>query len=316
MVLFPIDIDGETGEDLGKVYKIGATFPVFILANGEGEVFSQWIGYTGSDRFDRSLKKAKSDLTTIKARISRFKTNPTLKDATFMARYCTETREFLDAASYFRKAEELGNREYSYDIFKSTANAIWIDLAEFESVFPTADAVLNSKIKNNTNIIGTARSLARLVRKKGQTDKISKYLRAGVEAASNSRNPKDAKNLTDLQAEYALYADRDTSMAIEIKRNSLGRDWPNKPEKYYNFSKWCVERLINLEEAEYYARKAVKLAMGEEFGAKTRNTLAEIVYARGNINEAISLMEEVIHLNPEEDKYYEKLLQYKNESTD
>lgn len=314
MVLFPIDIDGETGEDLGKVFKVGATFPVFILANGDGEVISQWIGYTGSDRFALSLKKAKSDLTTVKSRIAEFKTNPTLKNATFLAQYCTETREFLDAASYFRKAEELSDREYSYDIFKSTANAIWIDLAEFESVLPTADAVLNSRIKNKTNIIGTAQAITRLARRMGQTDRISKYLQAGVEAASNSRRPNDTKHLADLEAEYALYADRDTSLAIDIKKNSLGGDWTKKPDKFYNFAKWCAVRKINLDEAEYYTRKAVKRAKGDEFSAKVRDTLAEIAYARGDLDEAIYLMEEVIRLNPEEEKYFDRLRQYKSES--
>ena len=313
VVLFPIDIDGDTGADLEDAYKVGSTFPVFILANSKAEIIARWIGYTGSGRFINSLKKAKSDLTTVDDRIKRFNASPSYSDAHFLAQYTTDSRDYLDAVSYFRKCEELGNRDFSYDIFKNTANAIWRDMADFNDVFPAADAVINAKRKNSTSIIGTARSIARLARKKDRTDKIARYLQAGVEAASSSPSSQNSKNLVDLKADYALYADKDTSNSLNIKRSSLGNGWANKPEKFYAFSKWCTERKINLQEAEYYTRKALKLAQGEEFQAKVMANLADIVYAKGNLNEAISIMEQVIQLYPEEESYFDKLRGFKGE---
>jgi len=293
---------------------VGATFPVFILANSDAEVIARWTGYTGSGRFINSLSKAKSELTTVTARIVRFKANPTFSDAIFLAEYSTDARDYLEAVAYYRECGELSRRDYSYDIFKNTANAIWNDLGRFDDVFPAADAVLTAKPANATNIIWTAKSMARLARRKHQTGKIAKYLSAGVEAARQSQNQRDAQNLVDLEADYTLYADRDTSTALNIKRSSLGDGWANKPDQYYDFSKWCAERRINLQEAEYYARKAIKFAQGDEFRAQVLDTLAEIVYAKGEAAEAISIMEEVIQLNPEEESYFEKLRDYKNGS--
>ena len=313
MVLFSVDIDGDVGADLEDTYKVGATFPVFILATSEAEIIGRWTGYTGSGRFISSLEKARSDLTTIDDRIKRFKSNPTYTDAYFLAQYTTDTREYFDAVAYYRKCEELGSRDFSYDIFKNTANGIWNGMADFDVILPAADAVLNAKRKNSTNIIGTAKSMARLARKKNQTDRIAAYLTAGIDAAKQSRDQRDAQSLVDLQADYALYTDKDTLVAVDIKRSSLGDGWTGNPEKFYDFSIWCAERKINLQEAEYYTRKALKLAQGGEFQAKVMDTLADIVYAKGDLNEAISIMEQVIQLNPEEKSYFDQLRDFKSE---
>lgn len=255
-------------------------------------------------------------MITVDERKARLKSKPSLNDAIFLAQYGSDTGDYLDAVAFYRRAEEISNktRDYSYDIFKATANAIWKDMAVFKQIFPAADAVLNAKRKNDGDIIGLARIMGRLARKKEQTNSIGFYLKAGVEAAQRSRNPNDAENLAVLRADYALYVDHDTSGALEIRKTSLGQGWKKKPEKFYNFAKWCAERKINLGEAEFYARESVRLAADNEFKAKVLFTLAEICHAQGKLDEAISLVDQAIDLDPKQDSFFETLVQYRLES--
>jgi tetratricopeptide (TPR) repeat protein len=157
-----------------------------------------------------------------------------------------------------------------------------------------------------------AQILSRLARKKEQTDRIGKYLMAGIDAASKSSNSRDAKNLVVLRADYALYAEKDTLRAIEIKKEALDPQWKRKPDEFYGFAKWCAERKINLREADFYASEAVKLAYEGEFKAKVLSTLASIRYAQGLTDEAIDLIERAIEQDPEKESYFDQLREYKN----
>ena len=81
----PIDVDSETGDQLRKDYKVGNTYPVFILASSDAKVIYRWTGYTGSATFISSLNKAKSETITVEDRKARFKVKPIINDAVFMA---------------------------------------------------------------------------------------------------------------------------------------------------------------------------------------------------------------------------------------
>lgn len=299
-----------------ETYKVGSTFPVFILANSRGNVIYRWTGYVGSHPFILSLNKAKLETLTVEERKKKFQIKPEYREAIFLAQYSADTREFLDAITYYKSAGSLGNgnRDFSYEIYKNTANAIWNDMAPFDKIFPAADAVLNSKRNPPSDIAGMATIMIRLARKMNQTGKIASYIQAGIDAAKESRNPKDAGNLASLQADYALYADSDTSGALEIRKQGLGPDWKRKPDKFYEFADWCAERKIDLEEAEFYAREAVKLAQDGQFKGKVLNTLAEICYARDNIDEAVSLMERALEQDPANEAYEKTYSQYLMES--
>jgi len=316
VVITTIDVDSELGVKLDSSYHIGVYYPVFILTNSDKEIISRWTGFYGAPAFKASLSKALSDLTTVTERKTRMKNNPTVKDALFLAQYSSDISEYLDAITYYREAGKLGRglSGYSYEIFKATANAIWNDKLEFEDIFPAADSVINARPRLDANIAGMARIMARLARKKNTTHMISTYLSAGVAADQKGRTAQDLEGLNLLQADYALYADNDTVKAVEIRKSFLGNDWNQKPDKYYGFSDWCAERKIDLDEAEYYAREAAKRAVEGEFKGKVLFTLAQICFAQGKIDEAVSLVEQAIEQNPRQDNYYDTLVEYRLKS--
>lgn len=317
VVHFPINSKEGKGVELSKQYKIGTLFPVFILANSSGDVIYRWTGYTGSSHFISSLRRGLRDLTTVDERKASLQTNPLFSDAIFLASYSSEAGEHLKAVEYYRQAGSLAtgrSSDYSYEIFDNTAKAAWKDMIAFDEVLPAADGVLNSSRGRSGNNAKMARLMIKLARKKDKTDRIAKYIQAGVDATANSRDESGRESHMLLQADYELYVNKDTVEAVRIKKASMGDNWLANPEKYYGFAKWCLERKIILEEAEHYAREARKRAYAGEFRGKVLNTLAEICYARGNLAEAIRMMEMAIEQDPEKNSYKEKLERFQGDS--
>ena len=313
MVHLPLNIKKGEGIELSKRYKVGSYYPLFVLTNSTGKVISRWTGYTGSSRFISSLRKALSDLITVEKRVARHQAKSTYKDALFLAQYNSDTGEHLKAVEYYRQARSLSGSavfDYSFEIFENTSNATWKDIIPFDEVFPAADAVLTSKIKNRNNIIRVARIMSSLAREKGKTNQIATYLQAGIDATANSQDKKTKESHDLFLADRALYISGDTAEAIRIRKASLGRDWEIDPARFYPFARWCFERRINLEEAEMYTRMAVDRASQGKFKAKLLNLLAEICNARGNTEEAVRLTEMAIDQDPDNEQYRRQLKRF------
>jgi tetratricopeptide (TPR) repeat protein len=303
---------------LSDVYKVGTTYPVFILMNSSGEIIKRWTGYSTATAFVGKLESSLSDLASIDERLARFKALPTLQDAVGLAKYYSDIGENLQAIEFYKKASDLGestNADFTYQIFMNTANASWSELLPFEAVLPTADAVLSADRKDMNNIVKVSQIMARLARKLGRTGEIAKYLQAGIDATANSQDPRIRESHNLAQADYALYVDGDEARAVSIRKTGLGAGWEDNRDNFYAFAKWCLDRRINLEEAELYARKTINMVYPGKIRAKVLNTAAEICNARGKTAEAIELINQAIEQEPENEFYPEQLKRFK-EGTD
>jgi tetratricopeptide (TPR) repeat protein len=298
---------------LSEQYKVGVTYPVYILMTGGGEVIKRWTGYSGSSSFVSKLKSSLKDLASIDQRVARFLAEPTLKDALSLAKYFADANENLKAVEYYRKAQYLapGNAaDYSFEVFANTANAAWRDRIPFDDVFPTADTVLIARAKNPGDIVRVSRIMSRLARKFERTDGLSKYLQAAIDATAGSRDAKNLESHELAKADYALHVRGDTAEAIRIKKASQPQGWENDRDKFYDFAKWCLERKINLEEAEMYARRTVDLVYPGRIRARVLNTVAEICHAAGKTEEAVEVMRMAVSQHPENEYYAEQLRRF------
>jgi tetratricopeptide (TPR) repeat protein len=309
VVYLSIDINEGEGVELSEKYKAGINFPVFILTNSSGEEIYRWIGYSsGAGSFVYALESAMADTMTVKGRIARLKSSPTPNDAKYLAKYYSDIDEPLKAVEFYRRAANLDkNVDYTLQIFTNLAQACWKDMIPFEEALPAADSVINSKRVIKNSIVNVARLITRLARKKGKTDRIEKYLQAGLDATEGSQNKRFVEARHEFMADYTLHVRADTAKAIKIKKASLGEGWENDRDTFYRFALWCLERKINLEEAETYARKTVNLVYAGKYRAKALNTVAEICEARGNIMEAIKVINLAIQQDPDNDFYVEQL---------
>jgi tetratricopeptide (TPR) repeat protein len=292
--------EGE-GVELSKRFKVGHTYPVFILTSAEGRIIYRWTGYTGARTFIGSLNKALSDLTAIEDRIRKFEAKPTHEGALTLAKYFTDTGEYLDAVRFYKEADRLKSSpgiDYSYEIFSSSANAAWNGMTTFPEVLPTADSILYAARKNGVSRVKVAQAMSRLTRQLGKEDYLKKYLQAGLDMAAGAPDQKNRDTHTALRIEYALQIEHDTSEALTMKKEDLGADWQKNPDKFYNFAKWCLERKVNLQEAEALARTAVNYAQDGEFKGQVLHTAAEICFARGNLEDAIAFIDQAIKQDP------------------
>lgn len=308
----PLVVTESEGELLSDSYRVGTTYPVFILTNSAGKTIKRWIGYTGGAKvLVNTLEKALTDLTTVEARLSRFSTNPTLDDALIIASYYSGTAQNVKAVEFYKKSLELGKGsgfDYSYKIFENIANAIWKDELVFEEVFPAADAVLGMKKKNNKNIVDVARLMTRLAGRAKKFDKLEKYINAGIAASAKTTNKQLKGANVDLRADHALYISKDPQKAVAIKKAGMPAGWQNARDKYYMFAKWCLIRKINLNEAEKFARKTLPQVEPGRFRARAYNTLAEILEAGNQIDKAKEAMKNASSHDPD-NEYYQKELE-------
>ena len=303
-----MNVSDEEGAQLAKVYHVGSYFPLFVLADGNGDIITRWTGYTSARRFIVSLNKALADRITIKQRTERHRTNPNTRDALFLANYSKSIGEFLSAIDYYRQIQKLSGRDYSMQIFESSANAAWSGLIPFDTVMLAADVILKAKNRNNRNVQKIARLMGNLARKLHTTDKIARYIEAGIEVTAKSQEAKTIESHYRFLADKALYIAADTAEALQLEKESLGKDWQTNPTKFYSFGLWCYQRGINLEEAESYVRRALERASSGYFKAKHHDLLAEISFALGNTEEAIRQTELALQEEPSSE-FYEKQLQ-------
>lgn len=305
-------LEGE-GVALSEEYRAGVYYPVFILTNSAGEVITRWTGYTGADRFLQSFAQAKSNLTTMTARAGRFDAKPTEPDALALAKYYADTREHLKSRNYYRRLQALqGDRtDYSYQIFKATAEAVWNDLVRFDSLAPAADAVLASGRKNQSNLGQMAQITANVARRTGDTDKIEKYLQAGINATAARKDENGINLHRDLLADYALYVTEDPAKAVDVKKRALGKGWAADPARYFKYAEFCFQRKLNLVEAEHYARLAASKASDGKFKARHQRLLAEILFALGRVAQAIEVGEEAMEQEPTAVYFEDKLNEWR-----
>lgn len=304
IVYLLLDVNTEEGERLTSVYYVQSEFPVFVLTDSGGEIIDHWTGYNNAAPFISKLNKALSSPITIKARYEMLKSAPTVDNAIFLAKYNAEIGDNVESAQLYRQAQDMRNsKTYVYDIFQNTADAVWKGKLQFEQLLPAADDVLVLNAGDETQIAGVARIIGNVARKTGNTSEIVKYLKAGIDitAGRTDRRSKEWHSL--FTGDWALYAEHDTAKAISIEKESLGANWENRPVKFYSYARWCLERKINLGEAESYATQAVERAPDGKFKASLLSTLADIYEARGKITDAAATMGEAARQNPANTKY-------------
>ncbi len=304
------------GKELGEHYHAGPYYPLFVLTNSNGDVIYRWEGYTTSGRFIGSLKTGLADLVTINERVQRNKDNPNNRDIKFLTKYYTDIGEYMESNKYYEMANKMGgkfSRDYTFLIFQNYADAIWNGKLPFDSIFNSANKVINNKRTLKDSIRKLAMMIANLARRKERTNNIGKYLQAGIDATANNKSAKTTEYHYLIKADYELYISDDTLNAINQKQISLGDGWKKDPAKYYSFGKWCFDRRINLTEAEKYVRSACPKANEGAFRAKHLSLLAEICYARGNTTEAIKQINLAIENDPENESYHDRLEQFEIE---
>ena len=98
---------------------------------------------------------------------------------------------------------------------------------------------------------------------------------------------------------------------MEMKKSSLPKGWKDDTSSLNEFSWWCFENKVNLDQAEELSRKGVKLAAAGREKSMIMDTCAEILFLNGKKDEAIAMMERAIKEDPKSEHYPKQLEKFK-----
>ncbi len=304
VVLFAIDAEKGIGQALAKEHKVRG-YPTFILLNADGQIVDRWIGYA-KDHFIGTLGKALKDTATIDTKKTRFKDKPSAADAEILGRYSSAIGEYKEAVDYYRTAMELDKnsaRYHLFDIFENTCDGYERDMFTFEEALAAADKVIENGDVDAESKVQAAVMIVPLIIENSRMELLGKYLDAGINAAGEDGGLAGKK--TQLVINKHIYISGDTAKAIELKKQSMPKDWQNDASRLNSFAWWCFENKINLKEAEKLARRGVELAKPGKEKAMIADTVAEICFARKNKKEAVKFAKLAAAEDPE-NKFYKK----------
>ena len=311
VVLVQIDCEKGEGVDLKNKYGVKG-YPTFVLANAEAETYYRWMGYTKELLFDK-MKTGFSDLTTISAKQQRFKEKPDAKTAAVLAEYSGSKAEYKEAISYYNKAVELdGEKDYAYEIYANHSRGMRGKLFTMDELINATDAALASKMVSEEEKYYVLYGMSGYAKDSPDDKKMLAYLEQAKDMAATKLEDGPDRGATNIMINYALIVDKDSDKAVELKLASMPEGWKDEAGSLNEFSWWCFENQVNLEQAEKLAHKGVKLAAAGKEKAMILDTCAEILFVNGKKDEAIAMMEKAIVEDPKSEHYPKQLEKFKN----
>jgi tetratricopeptide (TPR) repeat protein len=309
--LYQTNAEKGEGKTLAKEFRVRA-YPSFILLDANGEIIDRWVGYE-KNFLIKTMEMVLSDLSTYKEKQERYDSNPSARDAAAMGRFSYSVEEYKEAVTYYTSARKMNDDpsvDYNYHIFESMYRGRADDDFTFEDITEAADNVMSSEATSQSHKLSTAMRITYLANEQDRLDIVAPYIEAGLKIVSSIDDPDAEEAYNRLMIDKALYVDRNKDEAIKYKRASMPEGWREKASQLNAFSWWCFENLVNLEEAEQLARKAVELAEPGRQRAQILDTLAEICNVLGNCTESVELMKLAVKEDPEWEYAQEQLVRF------
>ncbi len=300
----PVDAEKGEGVELAEKYGI-IGYPTYVVVNADGTTLDRWVGYE-KKAWIASADQAVADPTTIDEKIARYQAHPTAADAVRLAGYHDSKGEYPDAVKLYRAAAHLDPSSvdaYRMSIFKSTFYGVREENFSVDDLRAAGDAVFAEKEPKPGDLLDVAMLMGLAASgSDGKLDPIP-YVKRAIEETDGSTDPGVVRARTQLLPDYALHVLKDSEKAVAYEKASMPEKWTEDPGLLNGFAWWCFENMVNLEEAENLARKAVDLAAPGREKAMILDTLAEICNARGDCDQALSLSRQASQEDPKSKHY-------------
>jgi tetratricopeptide (TPR) repeat protein len=254
---------------------------------------------------------ALADPTTMEQKQARFASAPTAADAGKLARYHAVRGDYQDAVKLYHRGEKLdSSMDFSYQVFDATFSGFRkTEAFTPEEVAKAADATL-ARDRETAEIVDVAFMMRHVGSKIDDREYWLPYLEPALAASANSDDEKVQKQHRSLEIDHTLLVEKNEAKAVKLKHASMPEGWKDDAGQLNNFSWWCFENMVNLEEAEVLARRGVELAPAGGERAMILDTVAEICNARGNCDDAVELIRKAISDAPESEYYAKQLKRF------
>jgi tetratricopeptide (TPR) repeat protein len=308
-----VKVHNKRGDDVNliKSYKVRG-YPTFVLSSKEGETLYRWWGYT-KEAFLNEIKQGLADPTTIVEKNERYNKNPDAKTAKALAAYHYTTGDMENAQRFYTDAAKYDpENDYAYELYRVYRSGYGNEIYTKEQFLSATDKALNSKYVDTLSKLRIYDQMsAAIIRFRSDADVLD-YIRRGYDYSQKVSDDDLQRYKTRLEIMYVLYIEKDQYKAVSLKKGTFEDGWGDNPSDLNSFSWWCFQHQVNLEEAEKLAGRAVKLAEPGNGRGNILDTLAEIVNLRGRPSEAVSLMEEAVKGEPDNEYFQKQLEKFRN----
>ncbi len=299
VVFISIDLEDSTSVEFKDEYPVSSV-PQFILLDPDGVEHGRISGYGGTESFMADLEQLLENPIALDEYLASARADEGWEGPITLAKHHAGRREYEQAAPYFVEGLQRGAPgENRLDLLWATL----VGLREGWSTVDEARAVAEQALNNPAE---TDRYWYRLYNSMSQVAEFAKddslrhpYLERAVEEAKESG--KFQENI-QLRIDYAHYVLGDFEMAAHARRDGL--EYYRDPYSINIYVWYCFEHRVCLEEAEKEAREGVVMEGDPAHVAMLTDTLAELVYLRGETAEALSLVEHCIELDPDNEYYH------------
>ncbi|MFH1144879.1 MAG: hypothetical protein V1774_10090 [Candidatus Eisenbacteria bacterium] len=324
VVFYPVQGDTAVNSAIVEQYGVWA-YPTFVTLNQHGDPIQRSLGYGDAAGWSAWLSGVKADPISLAERMQRFEREPGFRDAVALGQTALSENHAVEAEGYFQRAMELDPQAAAkegipVDLVSAAIQGLGTGDITFDHVRQVTFDLLQSERTDPTQVLKICNYILRNQENfDGET--LSQILRmaqpriAPLEATA-AEDEGIRNRLQTFRIEYALHVENDPERALELKRPTLPAGWESDPEELNGFAWWCFEREINLEEAERLGRQAVELVPAGPLQANILDTVAQIVYLRGDAEEAAALIRRALELDPESEYLQQQLEKFSSPDTD
>lgn len=253
-----------------------------------------------------------ADLTTIEQKKQRYANSPDAKTAKALATFHYTNSQSKEALSYYKDAVRYDKEnDYTYEQFDVISSGMRRKHFTLDEMKSAADNALAS---NSVEAGLKARIYLIMSNYAGENkddEKILSYIKDGYNFALAKKDEINKAYLDRLAIANAFFIEKDSKKAVDLKKKSMKPGWMDNANDLNGFSWWCFENKVNLEEAGQLAKRGAKLAEPGANKAMILDTAAEIVYALGSTDEAITLMEQAMKEDPKNEYWKKQLDKFK-----
>jgi tetratricopeptide (TPR) repeat protein len=270
------------------------------------------VGYT-KENFFKEIDTGFADLSTIVEKKKRYIKTPDIRTAKTLAVYHQTLGDYKKAVRYYSDAAKYDpENDYKFEIYEIYLSGYQRKAYTINQLTSAADKALSSKNIDAQTKAQVYAQMSAFVNDYKDNVKMLDYVKQGQELISKHGNITSKWVLNNIRIAHALYIDKDDKKAVELKKGTMDEGWQDNAGDLNDFSWWCFENKINLEEAEKLGRRGIKIATTGRNKAMIIDTLAELVNLRGNPQEAVALMEEAMKEDPESGYYKKQIEKFKS----
>jgi len=300
VVFYPVQ--GDTAINAPAVKDFGVwAYPTFVVLDKTGQPIHRTMGFSDGAIWGAWLEGIKADPVALTERQARHAATPNFRDAFALGQDALSNKRCAEARRYFEQALALDPQAaIEQNVHMQIVRAVYQGLDTGETTLEQAgDAtaqLLQSPDAKPAHILEACERLLGIVDKLGP-ETVAPYLEMAYPRLASLDDERLKERHQAFLIDYALYVENDPEKAVAAKRASLPNGWESDADQLNEMAWWCFERRVNLEEAEALARRGVELAPDNTARANLLDTLAEIVYLRGDAAQAAELIRQAVQAN-------------------